>query len=80
MGVSVISAMDVVELPSEGLGNRVYMDWHAWNSDGVIVINRVKAHTDFRAPHESGLVKRCAGGGPHGKRHQRHRNGPEYYR
>jgi len=33
------------------------MDRHAWESDGVILINRIKPHTDFHGLFESGLVK-----------------------
>jgi hypothetical protein len=32
----------------------------AWDSDGVLLVNRVKPHTDFRGPLESGLAKICA--------------------
>lgn len=57
MGCPVRSSMDVVELPSDGLEHPLYMDRNAWESDGVILINRVKLHTDFHGPYESGLVK-----------------------
>ena len=57
IGCSVRSSMDVVELPSEGLEHKLYMDRHAHESDGVVLINRVKRHTDFRGRYESGLVK-----------------------
>jgi hypothetical protein len=32
----------------------------AWGSDGVLLLNRVKPHTDYRGPTESGLAKMCA--------------------
>lgn len=35
----------------------IFMDKFAWESDGVIAINRVKVHTDFHGAHESGIVK-----------------------
>ena len=57
MGVPVRSALDVVEITGCGLENRVFMDKHAWDSDGVILVNRIKAHTDFHGPIESGLCK-----------------------
>ncbi|MCL1804756.1 MAG: DUF2088 domain-containing protein [Clostridiales bacterium] len=57
MGAPVHSGMEVVELDNSGLQNRVYMDKHAWQSDGVILVNRVKPHTDFSGEIESGLVK-----------------------
>jgi len=31
-----------------------------WHADGVLLLNRVKAHTDFKGPLESGLAKMCA--------------------
>ena len=35
----------------------VYLDRHVAQADGIIVVNRVKAHTDFSGPFESGLMK-----------------------
>jgi hypothetical protein len=32
----------------------------AWHADGVLLLNRVKPHTDFKGPLESGLAKMCA--------------------
>ena len=57
MGAPVRSSMDVVDIPAPHLDNNVYMDKQVWNSDGVILINRIKPHTDFHGRWESGLVK-----------------------
>lgn len=38
-------------------GMPVHWDRFAAEADGVIVVNRIKAHTAFRAPWESGLFK-----------------------
>ncbi len=57
IGAPIRSSMDVVELPSTDVGNRVFMDRLAYESDGVILINRVKPHTDYRGFPESGLLK-----------------------
>ena len=57
IGCPVRSSMEVVELESGGLEHELYMDRHAHESDGVLLINRVKLHTDFRGKYESGLVK-----------------------
>ncbi len=57
MGCPVRSSMETVELTPPDARCRVYMDRHAHEADGVILINRVKVHTDFHGPHESGLVK-----------------------
>jgi len=57
MGCPVRSSMEVVELDSSGLDNSAYMDRNAYGADGIVVINRIKPHTDFHGPYESGLVK-----------------------
>jgi len=59
MGAPVVSSMEVVRLGKldEEPHIPVYMDAHAYAADGVIVVNRVKLHTDFHGPHESGIVK-----------------------
>jgi hypothetical protein len=57
MGAPIRSSMEVAEIDHAGMENRVYMDKHAWWSDGVILVNRVKPHTDFSGEIESGLVK-----------------------
>ena len=56
-GAPVRSSMDVVRLGETARGVPVYMDRLAHESDGVVVVNRIKAHTDFRGPIESGLLK-----------------------
>jgi hypothetical protein len=57
VGAPVVSSMDVVELGASRLGNRVFMDTAAYEADGVVLINRIKPHTDFHGNWESGLVK-----------------------
>lgn len=59
LGAPVCSCMEVVPLGrTDGdMDIPVYMDKLAAQSDGVIAINRVKPHTDFHGPHESGIVK-----------------------
>lgn len=57
MGCPILSSMETVELTPPNPRNRVFMDRHAYETDGVVLINRVKLHTDFHGPHESGLVK-----------------------
>jgi hypothetical protein len=56
-GCPIKSSMEVVELPSDGLENKVYMDKYAYEADGTVVINRIKTHTDFSGEIESGLLK-----------------------
>jgi hypothetical protein len=75
-GAPLKSSMEVVELPQEGLENKVYMDKYAYRADATILINRVKVHTDFHAPFESGLIKMCVIGlGKHKQALEIHRYG-----
>jgi hypothetical protein len=57
MGVPVRSSMEVVELGRLKNGLPVYFDKIASESDGIIVVNRIKVHTAFKAEIESGLHK-----------------------
>jgi hypothetical protein len=56
-GAPIRSSMEVVELGKTERGVPVYMDRIASEADGVVLVNRVKAHTDFRSSIESGLMK-----------------------
>ena len=60
MGCPIKSSMETVELGTTENGAPVYFDKTAYESDGVIVCNRVKPHTDFSADNESGIVKMIA--------------------
>ncbi len=62
MGVEIRASMESVCLGETPEGFKVYMDRHAWESDGVVVMNRVKPHTDFSGKIESGLLKMMAVG------------------
>lgn len=53
----ILASMDVVEVGKLPNGLPVYTDKHAYEADKVIVINRIKPHTAFRGPVESGLLK-----------------------
>ena len=57
VGAEVRSSMAAVEIGSTPEGFPVFMDRNAWESDGVLVINRVKPHTGFSGRVESGLAK-----------------------
>ncbi|MDE0227760.1 MAG: hypothetical protein OXJ62_02765, partial [Spirochaetaceae bacterium] len=58
MGVPVRATMAAVELGAAGDPPvRVFMDRNAHQADAVLVVNRVKPHTDFHGPVESGLIK-----------------------
>ena len=58
MGAPVRATMEAVELGTAGDPPvRVFMDRNAYEADAVLVVNRVKPHTDFHGPVESGLIK-----------------------
>lgn len=57
VGAPIRSSMEVVEIGQTSQGIPVYMDKIASKADGVIVVGRVKQHTDFHAEVESGLLK-----------------------
>jgi hypothetical protein len=57
MGAPIISSLEVDLLGTLPCGLPVYIDREANAADGIIVVNRVKPHTDFNAPIESGLSK-----------------------
>lgn len=56
MDMPIRSSMEVVKVGRVATGD-VYMDRHCYESDGVLVLNRVKLHTCFSGPVQSGLVK-----------------------
>lgn len=56
-GCPIVSSMEVVELGVLPNGLPVFMDKNAMQADGIVVINRIKSHTAFSGPIESGLVK-----------------------
>jgi hypothetical protein len=56
MGMPIRASMDVVKLGTVSTGD-VWMDRHAFESDGVLVLNRIKLHTCFSGPVQSGLMK-----------------------
>ena len=57
MGCPIKSSMEVVELSKLDTGMPIYIDKYASEADGIVVISRIKPHTNFRAPIESGIVK-----------------------
>jgi hypothetical protein len=60
MGCPVVSQLEVVSLGTTADGIEAFMDKAAYNSDGVMLIGRVKWHTDFAGKIESGLFKMMA--------------------
>ena len=56
-GCEIRSSMEVVKIGELPNGLPVYIDKFASEADGIVVINRVKPHTAFRGPVESGIMK-----------------------
>ncbi|MCM3791503.1 nickel-dependent lactate racemase [Domibacillus indicus] len=56
-GAPIRSTMEVVKLGELENGLPVYVDKYASKADGLVVINRIKPHTAFRGPVESGMMK-----------------------
>ncbi|MCR8656405.1 lactate racemase domain-containing protein [Paenibacillus endoradicis] len=57
VGCEIRSSMEVVKLGELPNGLPVYVDQYAASADGIVVINRIKPHTAFRGPVESGIMK-----------------------
>jgi hypothetical protein len=60
MGVPLVSSMEVAQVGQLENGTPVFLDKEALTSDGIVVVNRVKPHTAFKADYESGLIKMLA--------------------
>ncbi len=60
MGCPIISRLDVVSLGKTDDGIEVFMDAAAHGAEGVMVVGRVKWHTNFNGAIESGLMKMMA--------------------
>ncbi|OLS40580.1 lactate racemase domain-containing protein [Bacillus sp. MRMR6] len=57
VGCEIRSTMEVVKIGELENGLPVYVDQYASEADGIVVLNRVKPHTAFRGPVESGIMK-----------------------
>lgn len=58
MGCPIISSMETVKIGhAPEIDEDVQIDKNACGADGIIVMNRIKAHTGFKGKYESGLMK-----------------------
>jgi Lactate racemase N-terminal domain len=57
MGVPILSSMETVEIGRMSWGLPVLVDKNAHEADQIVLVNRVKPHTNFRCHVESGLMK-----------------------
>ncbi len=62
VGAPVRATMEVVDYGATPAGPRCKFDRNAAEADAVLLINRVKSHTSFDRPVESGLTKLIAVG------------------
>jgi hypothetical protein len=60
MGCPVVSQLEVVSLGKTADGIEAFMDKAAYESAGVMLVGRIKWHTDFAGKIESGLFKMMA--------------------
>lgn len=65
-GTEIRSSMETLfvgELTGEAagdyVGQKVYADKNALSADAILLINRIKHHTDFKGEIESGIAKMC---------------------
>ncbi|MDP9170777.1 MAG: nickel-dependent lactate racemase [Acidobacteriota bacterium] len=56
-GCPVRSSLDVISLGRTPEGIEAFLDKHASESDGIMLVGRIKQHTDFAGKIESGLFK-----------------------
>lgn len=56
VGAPIKATMEVRRL-AEVDGLPLFVDRLAYEADGIVLVNRIKPHTDFYGPTESGLVK-----------------------
>ena len=56
----ILSSMEVKKIGVNEEGKDVYIDKYAAESDGIIIGCRIKPHTAFRGPYESGIMKMMA--------------------
>jgi Domain of unknown function (DUF362) len=56
----ILSSMEVEEIARTEDGVPVFADKNALAADHIVVVNRIKSHTKFKGPLESGLMKMMA--------------------
>ena len=57
IGCPIKSSMEVVPVGQTEEGHTVFVDKYAAEADGILLVGRVKPHTAFSGPYESGLMK-----------------------
>jgi hypothetical protein len=57
IGCPIVSSMETAVIGVTPEGHHVRIDRNAAEADGIVVAGRIKPHTDFHGPYESGLMK-----------------------
>ena len=57
IGADIRATMDTVVVAHTDDGMPLYLDQHAASADRILPVNRIKPHTCFKGPIESGLTK-----------------------
>ena len=57
VGCPVVATMDVTQIGELDDGRPIFINRLAAEADGIISLNRIKAHTAFRGNYESGVMK-----------------------
>jgi hypothetical protein len=57
IGVPICGSMETIVVGMTPQGFNIYADRRAWESDGIVLLNRIKTHSDYSGKIESGLMK-----------------------
>jgi len=60
LNAPILSSMEVAEIARTMDDVPVFVDQNALAADHIVVVNRIKSHTKFKGPVESGLMKMMA--------------------
>ncbi len=60
MGCPIRAEMPTISIGETDAGMEVFVAQTAMESDGILLMNRIKPHTDYKGPIESGLTKIAA--------------------
>jgi hypothetical protein len=81
LGAEIRASMETVEVARTASGMPIYLDVHAAGADAIFPVNRIKPHTCFKGPIESGCTKMAVVGfGKQPGAAQIHSCGPEQMR
>lgn len=60
VGAPILATMETVVIGDTPSGVEVHLDLHASKADAIVLVERIKPHTDFTGSYESGLAKMMA--------------------